>query len=177
MTRSVGKKTVILGILIVVVVFASMVYPHCQIPCGIYDDPMRFDMIAEHITTIEKSMKLVTELSGQDRPNMNQIVRWVHNKDTHADEISHIVAYYFMAQRLKLPAEGDVKAYNEYVGKLTLLHKILVYTMKTKQTQILRMWKNSSLFWQSSRTYILARATKAGATIADTSTYNNEVKL
>jgi len=134
MTSSVGKKTVILGILIVVVVFASMVYPHCQIPCGIYDDQMRFDMIAEHITTIEKSMKLVTELSGQDKPNMNQIVRWVHNKDKHADEISHIIAYYFMAQRLKLPAEGDVKAYNEYVGKLTLLHRMLVYTMKTKQT-------------------------------------------
>ena len=134
MRKAVMKKLVFGSILVSAVVFASMAYSHCQIPCGIYDDQMRFDMIAEHITTIEKSMKLVTELSGQDRPNMNQIVRWVHNKDKHADEISHIIAYYFMAQRLKLPAEGDVKAYNEYVGKLTLLHKMLVYTMKTKQT-------------------------------------------
>ena len=127
------KKLVFGIILVSAVVFASMAYSHCQIPCGIYDDQMRFDMIAEHITTIEKSMKLVTELSGQDKPNMNQIVRWVHNKDEHADEISHIIAYYFMAQRVKLPAEGDVKAHSEYVRKLTLLHKMLVYTMKTKQ--------------------------------------------
>ncbi|MDY6953871.1 MAG: superoxide dismutase [Ni], partial [Thermodesulfobacteriota bacterium] len=32
---------------------------HCEIPCGIYDDQMRIDMIAEHITTIEKSMKQI----------------------------------------------------------------------------------------------------------------------
>jgi len=134
MTKTVERKSVLCGVLISTVVFATMAYSHCQIPCGIYNDQMRFDMIAEHITTIEKSMKLVTELSGRDNPDMNQIVRWVHNKDKHADEISHIIAYYFMAQRVKLPAEGDVKAYNEYVGKLTLLHKMLVYAMKTKQT-------------------------------------------
>ena len=134
MKETVVKKLVFGSILALAVVFASMAYSHCQIPCGIYDDQMRFDMIAEHITTIEKSMKLVTELSGQDKPNMNQIVRWVHNKDEHADEISHIIAYYFMAQRLKLPPEGDVKVYNEYVKKLTLLHEMLVYTMKAKQT-------------------------------------------
>jgi len=134
MKETVVKKLVFGSILALAVVFASMAYSHCQIPCGIYDDQMRFDMIAEHIITIEKSMKLVTELSGQDKPNMNQIVRWVHNKDEHADEISHIIAYYFMAQRLKLPPEGDVKVYNEYVKKLTLLHEMLVYTMKAKQT-------------------------------------------
>jgi nickel superoxide dismutase len=91
-------------------------------------------MITEHITTIEKSMKLIAELSEQDKPNMNQIVRWVRNKEKHADEMSHIISYYFMAQRVKLPPENDVKAYNEYVKKLTLLHRMLVYTMRTKQT-------------------------------------------
>lgn len=134
MTKTVGKKLVLYSILISALVFASMAYSHCQIPCGIYGDKMRFDMIAEHITTIEKSMKLVMELSSRDKPNMNQIVRWVGNKDKHADEISHIITYYFMAQRVKLPPEGDVEAYNEYVRKLVLLHEMLVYTMKTKQT-------------------------------------------
>ena len=65
---------------------------------------------------------------------MNQIVRWVQNKEEHADEISHIVSYYFMAQRVKLPADGDTKAQNEYVKKLTLLHRMLVYSMNAKQT-------------------------------------------
>jgi len=134
MRESVRKRIAAVGIIAVVAILASIAYSHCQIPCGIYNDQMRFDTIAEHITTIEKSMKLITELSGQDKPNMNQIVRWVQNKEEHADEISHIVSYYFMAQRVKLPADGDTKAQNEYVKKLTLLHRMLVYSMNAKQT-------------------------------------------
>ena len=134
MIKTVGKKSVLYSIFVPVAILASMAYSHCQVPCGIYGDQMRFDMIAEHITTIEKSMKLVTELSSRDKSNMNQIVRWVQNKDKHADEISHIITYYFMAQRVKLPPEGDVEAYHEYVRKLASLHEMLVYAMKTKQT-------------------------------------------
>ena len=134
MIKTVGKKSVLYSIFVPVAILASMAYSHCQVPCGIYGDQMRFDMIAEHITTIEKSMKLVTELSSRDKPNMNQIVRWVQNKDKHADEISHIITYYFMAQRVKLPPEDDVEAYHEYVRKLASLHEMLVYAMKTKQT-------------------------------------------
>ena len=134
MSKTVRKKILLCGIFVLAILFASMAYSHCQIPCGIYGDKMRFNMITEHITTIEKSMKLIAELSEQDKPNMNQIVRWVRNKEKHADEMSHIISYYFMAQRVKLPPEDDVKAYNEYVKKLTLLHRMLVYTMKTKQT-------------------------------------------
>jgi hypothetical protein len=39
-----------------------------------------------------------------------------------------------MAQRGKLPAEGDTNAYNDYVKKLTLLHRMLVHAMQSKQT-------------------------------------------
>lgn len=134
MKKLIGKRILAVSIAATVVILASIAYSHCQIPCGIYDDDARFDAIAEHITTIEKSMKLITELSGQDKQNMNQIVRWVNNKDHHADELSEIVTYYFMAQRVKLPAAGDTKAYNDYVKKLTLLHEMLVYSMKSKQT-------------------------------------------
>jgi nickel superoxide dismutase len=134
MRKRYRKKIVLCSVLAVVIALGSMAYSHCQVPCGIYNDPMRFDMLAEHITTIEKSMKLITELSGQDKPNMNQIVRWVQNKDVHADEMSHIITYYFMAQRIKLPEKDNVKAHNDYVKKLTLLHEMLVYTMKAKQT-------------------------------------------
>lgn len=134
MNRKVTRKLIVAGLFTSVIVFASLAYSHCQIPCGIYGDEGRFDAIAEHITTVEKSMKLITELSGQDKPDMNQLVRWVQNKDHHADEISHVVTYYFMAQRVSLPPEGDVKAHGEYVKKLTLLHEMLVYAMKSKQT-------------------------------------------
>jgi len=134
MKNAFDKKVAVLVILALVIVLSSIVYSHCQIPCGIYDDPARFDMIAENITTIEKSMKQITELSKQDKPNMNQIIRWVHNKEKHADELSHIVTYYFMAQRIKPVYKTNGKAYRVYVKKLTLLHEVLVYSMKAKQT-------------------------------------------
>lgn len=134
MRKSIGKRAMPIGILISAAVFASMAYPHCQIPCGIYNDQARFDMVAEHIATIEKSMNMIRQLSKQDKPNMNQLVRWVKNKENHADEVSDIVTYYFMAQRIKPAFETNGKEYNEYVKKLTLLHKMLVYSMKAKQT-------------------------------------------
>jgi nickel superoxide dismutase len=91
-------------------------------------------MIAENATTIEKSMKQIMELSKQGRANMNQIVRWVENKEKHADDTSEIITYYFMAQRVKPAAKSDAKAYEEYVKKLTVLHQMLVSCMKAKQT-------------------------------------------
>jgi len=134
MKKSVRKPIAAVSILATMAILASIAYSHCQIPCGIYDDEARFDEIAENITTIEKSMKEIERLSAEAKPNMNQIVRWVNNKELHADELSEIVTYYFMAQRVKLSAEGDTTAHNEYVKKLTLLHRMLVYSMKAKQT-------------------------------------------
>ena len=134
MKKKIQKKLVLGIVFLFAVVFGSLAYSHCQVPCGIYDDDARFDAIAEHITTIEKSMKQIEELTGQEPVNANQIVRWVNNKEIHADEISEIVTYYFMAQRVKLPPAGDRKAHGEYVKKLTLLHEMLVYSMKAKQT-------------------------------------------
>ena len=127
-------KIVVGGALLLAVVLGSLAYSHCQIPCGIYDDEGRFKELAEHITTIDKSMKQIKLLSAERNPDMNQVVRWVNNKDHHADELSEIVTYYFMAQRVKLPPEGDAKAKKVYLKKLTLLHRMLVYSMKAKQT-------------------------------------------
>ena len=57
------------------------------------------------------------------------------SKETHADELSHIVTYYFMTQRIKVPADmKDKAAVAKYQGDLALLHQMLVYSMKAKQT-------------------------------------------
>lgn len=111
----------------------TQVYSHCQIPCGIYDDPARLKMIGEHITTIEKSMKLITELSETKTDNNNQIVRWVNNKEQHADALTEIVTDYFLAQRIK-PAQVDTPQYKSYIRQLTLLHQMMQTSMKCKQT-------------------------------------------
>jgi nickel superoxide dismutase len=113
---------------------ASEARSHCQIPCGIYDDPARFVLMAEHIATIEKSMKTIVELSAQEKPDYNQLVRWVANKDHHADELSEIVTYYFMAQRIKPPEGESEQARAKYLEQITSLHRMLVYSMKAKQT-------------------------------------------
>jgi nickel superoxide dismutase len=39
-----------------------------------------------------------------------------------------------MAQRIKPVGDTKSKAYQEYIRKLTLLHEMLVYSMKAKQT-------------------------------------------
>ena len=116
------------------VLFQSIALSHCEIPCGIYNDKMRIQMIAEHITTIEKAIKQVQELSKENPKNFNQIVRWIVNKEKHAEEIQHIVSQYFLTQRIKLPDENDEEALTSYQKKLSLCHGLLVYAMKTKQT-------------------------------------------
>ena len=107
---------------------------HCEIPCGIYDDSMRYDMLSEHITTIEKSMNMITELSAAGDKNYNQLVRWVVNKENHADKFMEIVTQYFLTQRVKPTALDSGEAYDDYVKHLTYFHEMLVYAMKCKQT-------------------------------------------
>lgn len=115
------------------IMVAGQALAHCQIPCGIYNDEMRFEMIRENITTIEKAIRQVGMLSGDGEVDYNQIVRWTNVKDQHADDIADIVSWYFLQQRLKPAAKDDAKAYEGYLTKLTLLHGMLVYSMKAKQ--------------------------------------------
>jgi nickel superoxide dismutase len=117
---------------------ASTALSHCQIPCGIYDDELRVQLIEEHITTIEKSMNQISTLSKASPPNLNQLARWVSNKEEHAEAIQDIVTAYFMSQRVKIPAEKGDEAWDEYVELLTLLHGIQVTAMKAKQTTDLK---------------------------------------
>jgi nickel superoxide dismutase len=112
----------------------SLVLAHCQVPCGIYNDPVRFELLREHIATIEKSIQEIQRLSGEEKPNYNQIVRWVQNKDNHADQFSEIVTYYFLAQRVKPADPGNQAASAKYVEQLKQLHEMVVYAMKCKQT-------------------------------------------
>jgi nickel superoxide dismutase len=108
-------------------IISSEAAAHCEIPCGIYDDRARIALLLEHTATIEKSMKQIVAIEKQSPPNYNQLVRWVVNKERHAEELQEIVWQYFMTQRIKLDAK-------DYGPKLGLLHQVLVYAMKCKQT-------------------------------------------
>jgi len=134
--KRISKRTTLAASLGVVLLagVSGVVFSHCEIPCGIYNDPMRLKMMAEHITTIEKSVKQIHMLSAPAEKNTNQLVRWVVNKEQHADAFTEIITQYFMAQRIKPAAQGDSTAYQAYVQKLTLLHQMIVTSMKCKQT-------------------------------------------
>ena len=106
---------------------SGMVWAHCQVPCGIYDDQLRASQMAEDIRTIEKAMHQIAELSVQQTVNYNQLVRWINTKEMHAEKIMETVSSYFMAQRIK-PDQKD------YADKLSSLHQLMLSAMKSKQT-------------------------------------------
>jgi nickel superoxide dismutase len=147
--------------LAMIVLLKPAVFSHCEIPCGIYNDEMRFTMIEEHIKTIEKAMKEIANLSEHQPTNFNQIVRWVTNKEKHAESIQDIISQYFLTQRVKLVEKEDDKAHKIRTEHLSLCHAILVYTMKTKQaTDLSNVEKLKSAVKAFKDSYFKAKAKK-----------------
>jgi len=132
------KRITIAAIALTVTAFIWTAVPaaaHCQIPCGIYDDELQVQFMEQDITTIEKSMNQITTLGAATPVNYNQLVRWVMNKEEHAQKLQDSVTAYFMAQRIKPPVDpADEAAMKDYVNKLTLLHAIQIHAMKAKQS-------------------------------------------
>jgi len=129
------KRTITTVLLTLVLIAGSInLFAHCEVPCGIYDDELRIKLIREHITTIEKAMKQIKEIQSAETVNYNQLVRWINNKESHAVEIQHIVEQYFMAQRIKPADPEEGEKFEKYITQLTLLHKLIIFAMKSKQT-------------------------------------------
>lgn len=100
---------------------------HCQIPCGIYDDHTRVHSMLEDAATIKKATTMLAELAGKEDPqSLNQIVRWVSNKESHAQSIIDTISDYFLTQRVK-PGQDD------YAERLEKHHAVIVAAMKVKQ--------------------------------------------
>jgi nickel superoxide dismutase len=100
---------------------------HCQIPCGIYDDHARVKAMLEDAATVAKSVKLINELAGKtDAQSQNQTVRWVMNKERHAQNVISTIGDYFLTQRVK-PGQED------YAERLVKHHAVIVAAMRAKQ--------------------------------------------
>jgi len=118
----------IFKILIAMTLLNMPLFAHCQIPCGIYSDAMQIIQIREDLNTIEKAMEMISSLSGKSDPQtLNQIGRWITAKEQHAQNIQNLTSEYFLTQRIKTNSES-------YTEKVVLLHKLLVSTMKCKQS-------------------------------------------
>ncbi len=102
-------------------------YAHCQIPCGIYDDYTRVKTLLEDAATVEKSAREIDELAGKkDAQSLNQLVRWINNKELHAQKVITTISDYFLTQRIK----PDMK---DYEDRLKKHHAVIVAAMKAKQ--------------------------------------------
>ena len=105
--------------------------PHCQVPCGIYTDQLRFESMLEDTKTIAKSIGAINDFAanvagGMSGTAINQVSRWVSTKEDHASHIQEVMASYFFAQRIK----ADHK---DYTGQLASAHRVIVAAMKAKQ--------------------------------------------
>ena len=107
---------------------------HCQVPCGIYDDPARIEALLEDTATIAKAIAQISELTSRSSAqDLNQAVRWINTKEEHAAHIIETVALYFLTQKVKeVPADGG--EYQAYLQKLADHHAVMRAAMKTKQT-------------------------------------------
>jgi len=105
--------------------------PHCQVPCGIYTDQLRFESMLEDTKTIAKSIGAINDFAssvggGMSGTAINQASRWVSTKEDHASHIQEVMASYFFAQRIK-------SDHQDYTGQLASAHRVIVAAMKAKQ--------------------------------------------
>lgn len=134
-----SKTTMTWTILAITLIAATMAFvpevvlSHCQVPCGIYDDPARIASLREDSRTIEKAITNITELTNAtDAQGKNQLVRWISNKETHASYIITTMSEYFFAQRIK-PVEAGADGYDAYLEKLARHHAVIIAAMQCKQ--------------------------------------------
>jgi nickel superoxide dismutase len=118
-----------------IMILSNQVSAHCQIPCGIYDDHARVQTLIEDAVTVEKSARLITELAAKsDAQSQNQLVRWVINKENHAQMIITSISDYFLTQRVK-PSQKD------YTDRLVKHHAVILAAMKAKQNSDIKYAK------------------------------------
>merc|ERR1712216_574055 len=110
---------------------------HCQVPCGIFDDPAIVAEIRQACATIRKAMVQINELHGDLSPqNFNQMTRWVNTKEEHAAKIITQISEYCLCQRCKpVGAPGSPFANEgDFMDALKAHHAVMVQAMKAKQT-------------------------------------------
>ena len=111
----------------------ASVQAHCQIPCGIYDDNARVVSMLEDVATIQKAVAQIANLAGKsDAQSQNQLVRWVVNKEQHAQRIIATISDYFLTQRVKASQP-------DYAERLRKHHAVIVASMRAKQNADAKM--------------------------------------
>lgn len=111
-----------------IVGFSSPAFSHCQVPCGIFDDHARVHQMLEDSVTVIKAASMMAELAGKtDAQSVNQMTRWVMNKESHAQKIIETISDYYLTQRVKTDQA-------DYIERLKTHHAVMLAAMKAKQS-------------------------------------------
>ena len=128
MKTTIKKSILALSLITTALIIPQQLTAHCQVPCGIYDDNARVKSMLEDVRTTAKAVKLINELASKtDAQSKNQVVRWVLNKEKHAQKIISTISDYFLTQRVKPSAK-------DYTERLVKHHTVIVAAMKVKQS-------------------------------------------
>lgn len=113
----------------------NITFNHCQVPCGIFDDPAIVDEMKQACTTIRKAIVQSRSLHGaavqSDVLSMNQLVRWINTKEEHCNKIITLISDYCLCQRVK---RVNFKSEEEYLQALKIHHMAMQAAMKAKQS-------------------------------------------
>jgi hypothetical protein len=108
---------------------------HCQVPCGIFDDPAMINELKQSCLTIRKAIVQANALHGHyvdTTPlNANQFIRWIMTKEDHADKIVSTISDYCLCQRVK---RANFPTELEYLNALKLHHVVMQAAVKAKQS-------------------------------------------
>jgi small subunit ribosomal protein S27Ae len=112
---------------------------HCQVPCGIFDDPLIVAEVRQALATIRKAMVEIVRLSTMTETfaqNFNQMTRWVNTKEEHCQKVIGIIADYCLCQRVKpIGAAGcPFATEKDYIDALKAHHNVMQASMKCKQS-------------------------------------------
>lgn len=134
MNKLVNTLPLLMSVLVLMstLVFSPIAQSHCQVPCGIYDDYARVQSMLEDAQTTRKAVMEMSVLEKESGIQVtNQSVRWVMNKELHAQKIISTISDYFLTQRVKASQK-------DYVERLKKHHAVIVAAMKVKQTADLK---------------------------------------
>ena len=129
MLRTLSRVTA-LAIVVAGCAAPSVALAHCQVPCGIYGDQLRFEQLLEDAKTIAKAQAQLNELLAEGQPtaqSVNQMARWVMTKEEHAGRVQDTMQAYFLAQRIKADSP-------RYVEQLKATQTLITSPMKCKQS-------------------------------------------
>jgi len=119
-----------LAVLVAGLAAPAVAFAHCQVPCGIYSDQLRFEQLLEDAKTIAKAQAQLNELLAGGQPtaqSVNQMARWVMTKEEHAGKVQDTMQAYCLAQRIKADSP-------RYVEQLKAAHVVITSAMKCKQS-------------------------------------------